>query len=59
LHLFLYGRKDHCGDSSFAGVGELPFSGMDFVAEESNDVGANPGFLHFQDKATELTATKN
>jgi hypothetical protein len=24
---------------------------MDFVAKESNDVGANPGLLHLQDKS--------
>ena len=55
----LCGRKDHCGDSSFAVVGELPFAGMNFVAKEGNDVGADPGLFHFQDKTIDLTATKN
>ena len=59
LHLFLSGRKDHCGDSIFTSFREFSGTGAKFISNEVDYISADPGFLHLQYRTVLLTAKKD
>ena len=56
LHLLLGTWKEHSRNRVFAALGETPGPRFDFMIEERDNIGTNPGLLYFENEAVIMTS---